>query len=84
LGELGVARRIDVIATAMMQDSTVFDLEDLELCYSIIKFFMGSTPLKYGKKYNWLFSTFECFGEPPFLASHYRLSTRLSKSLPLR
>ena len=34
LGEFGVARRIDVIATAMMQDSTVFDLEDLELCYA--------------------------------------------------
>ncbi|WP_017365769.1 FAD-dependent oxidoreductase [Methylococcus capsulatus] len=34
VGELDVARRIDVIATAMMQGATVFDLEDLELCYA--------------------------------------------------
>ena len=34
VGEVGVARRIDVIATAMMDGSTVFDLEDLELCYA--------------------------------------------------
>lgn len=34
VGEVGVARRIDVIATAMMSGSTVFDLEDLELCYA--------------------------------------------------
>jgi hypothetical protein len=32
VGEVGVARRIDVIATAMMDGATVFDLEDLELC----------------------------------------------------
>jgi NADPH-dependent 2,4-dienoyl-CoA reductase/sulfur reductase-like enzyme len=42
LGELGVARRIDVIATAMMQDSTVFDLEDLELCYAPQPYFHNS------------------------------------------
>lgn len=34
LGEDGVARRIDIIATAMMAGATVFDLEDLELCYA--------------------------------------------------
>ncbi|BBA35082.1 pyridine nucleotide-disulfide oxidoreductase [Methylocaldum marinum] len=34
VGELDVARRIDVIATAMMQGASVFDLEDLELCYA--------------------------------------------------
>ncbi len=34
VGEVGVARRIDVIATAMMDGSTVFDLEELELCYA--------------------------------------------------
>ncbi len=34
VGEAGVARRIDVIATAMMQGATVFDLEELELCYA--------------------------------------------------
>jgi rhodanese-related sulfurtransferase len=34
VGEVGVARRIDVIATAMMDGATVFDLEDLELCYA--------------------------------------------------
>ncbi len=32
VGEVGVARRIDVIARAMMDGATVFDLEDLELC----------------------------------------------------
>lgn len=34
IGEAGVARRIDVIATAMMNGATIFDLEDLELCYA--------------------------------------------------
>ncbi|QXP85216.1 FAD-dependent oxidoreductase [Methylococcus sp. Mc7] len=34
VGEAGVARRIDVIATAMMQGARVFDLEELELCYA--------------------------------------------------
>jgi rhodanese-related sulfurtransferase len=34
LGEADVARRIDVIATAMSKDATVFDLEQLELCYA--------------------------------------------------
>lgn len=34
LGESGVARRIDVIATAMSKNATVFDLEELELCYA--------------------------------------------------
>lgn len=34
VGEAGVAGRIDVIATAMMSGETVFDLEDLELCYA--------------------------------------------------
>jgi NADPH-dependent 2,4-dienoyl-CoA reductase/sulfur reductase-like enzyme/rhodanese-related sulfurtransferase len=34
VGEVGVARRIDIIATAMMNGATVFDLEDLELCYA--------------------------------------------------
>ncbi|CAG7857680.1 nitrite reductase (NADH) large subunit [biofilm metagenome] len=34
VGEVGVARRIDVIATAMMNAATVFELEELELCYA--------------------------------------------------
>lgn len=34
VGEIDVARRIDVIATAMMNGLTVFDLEELELCYA--------------------------------------------------
>lgn len=34
VGEVGVARRIDVIATAMMNRATVFELEELELCYA--------------------------------------------------
>lgn len=34
VGESGVVRRIDVIATAMMKGATVFDMEDLELCYA--------------------------------------------------
>jgi rhodanese-related sulfurtransferase len=34
VGEADVARRIDVIATAMMQNATVYDLEELELCYA--------------------------------------------------
>jgi NADPH-dependent 2,4-dienoyl-CoA reductase/sulfur reductase-like enzyme/rhodanese-related sulfurtransferase len=34
VGEADVARRIDVIATAMAEGATVFDLEDLELCYA--------------------------------------------------
>ncbi|QFY41219.1 CoA-disulfide reductase [Candidatus Methylospira mobilis] len=34
IGEADVARRIDVIATAMMQDATVYDLEEFELCYA--------------------------------------------------
>jgi rhodanese-related sulfurtransferase len=34
VGEIDVARRIDVIATAMMKGLTVFDLEELELCYA--------------------------------------------------
>jgi rhodanese-related sulfurtransferase len=34
VGEAGAAGRIDVIATAMMSGGTVFDLEDLELCYA--------------------------------------------------
>ena len=34
VGQVGVARRIDVIARAMMDGATVFDLEDLELCYA--------------------------------------------------
>ena len=34
VGEAGVARRIDVIATAMQFGGTVFDLEEAELCYS--------------------------------------------------
>lgn len=34
VGEADVARRIDVIATAMMQRASVFDLEELELCYA--------------------------------------------------
>jgi len=34
VGEVDVARAIDVIATAMMREATVFDLEELELCYA--------------------------------------------------
>ncbi|MDI1360239.1 MAG: rhodanese-like domain-containing protein, partial [Methylobacter sp.] len=34
VGEAGVAGRIDVIATAIMSGDTVFELEDLELCYA--------------------------------------------------
>ena len=34
VGEDGVARRIDVIAAAMSNRSTVFELEELELCYA--------------------------------------------------
>jgi NADPH-dependent 2,4-dienoyl-CoA reductase/sulfur reductase-like enzyme/rhodanese-related sulfurtransferase len=34
VGELGVARRIDIIATVIMQGAAVFDLEELELCYA--------------------------------------------------
>jgi rhodanese-related sulfurtransferase len=34
VGEAEVARRIDVIATAMATGATVYDLEDLELCYA--------------------------------------------------
>jgi len=34
VGEEEVARRIDVIATAMMTKATVYDLEELELCYA--------------------------------------------------
>lgn len=34
VGDAGVARRIDVIATVIMQGGTVFDLEELELCYA--------------------------------------------------
>jgi NADPH-dependent 2,4-dienoyl-CoA reductase/sulfur reductase-like enzyme/rhodanese-related sulfurtransferase len=34
VGELDVTRVIDVIATAMMQGASVYDLEDLELCYA--------------------------------------------------
>lgn len=34
IGEAGVARRVDVIATALRQGATVYDLEDLELCYA--------------------------------------------------
>jgi rhodanese-related sulfurtransferase len=34
VGEADVARRIDVIATAMTEGATVYDLEDLELCYA--------------------------------------------------
>jgi hypothetical protein len=48
-------------------------LSRLSLFYSIFKFLVGSTPLKSGKKYNWLFPTSECFGGPPFLASLCRL-----------
>jgi NADPH-dependent 2,4-dienoyl-CoA reductase/sulfur reductase-like enzyme/rhodanese-related sulfurtransferase len=33
-GEEGVARRIDVIATAIQMKATVFDLEEAELCYA--------------------------------------------------
>jgi NADPH-dependent 2,4-dienoyl-CoA reductase/sulfur reductase-like enzyme/rhodanese-related sulfurtransferase len=33
-GEEGVARRIDVISTAIYGNMTVFDLENLDLCYS--------------------------------------------------
>jgi NADPH-dependent 2,4-dienoyl-CoA reductase/sulfur reductase-like enzyme/rhodanese-related sulfurtransferase len=34
VGEEGVARRIDVIATAIQMKATVFDLEEVELCYA--------------------------------------------------
>ncbi len=34
VGQEGVARRIDVIANAIQMESTVFDLEDAELCYA--------------------------------------------------
>lgn len=34
VGEADVARRIDVIATAMQLGGTVYDLEELELCYA--------------------------------------------------
>jgi NADPH-dependent 2,4-dienoyl-CoA reductase/sulfur reductase-like enzyme/rhodanese-related sulfurtransferase len=34
VGEEGVARRIDVIATAIQMKATVFDLEKAELCYA--------------------------------------------------
>ena len=34
VGEEDVARRIDVIATAMSGGATVYDLEELELCYA--------------------------------------------------
>jgi rhodanese-related sulfurtransferase len=34
VGERGVERRIDVISFAMQKGSTVFDLEEAELCYA--------------------------------------------------
>ena len=34
VGGAGIARRIDVIATAIQMKATVFDLEDAELCYA--------------------------------------------------
>ncbi|MGC9159626.1 MAG: FAD-dependent oxidoreductase [Terracidiphilus sp.] len=34
VGESGVERRIDVIAAAIQKTATVFDLEELELCYA--------------------------------------------------
>ncbi len=34
VGEEGVAKRIDVIATAIQMGATVFDLEEVELCYA--------------------------------------------------
>jgi NADPH-dependent 2,4-dienoyl-CoA reductase/sulfur reductase-like enzyme/rhodanese-related sulfurtransferase len=34
VGEQGVERRIDVIATAIQMNGTVFDLEEAELCYA--------------------------------------------------
>ena len=34
VGGAGVARRIDVIATAIMMNATVYNLEDAELCYA--------------------------------------------------
>ena len=34
IGEADVARRIDVIATAIQMNATVFDLENAELCYA--------------------------------------------------
>lgn len=34
VGKKGVEKRIDVIAMAIQQNSTVFDLEEAELCYS--------------------------------------------------
>ena len=35
VGEAGVARRIDVIASAIQMNATVFDLEESELCYAL-------------------------------------------------
>lgn len=34
IGERGIAKRIDVIATAIQMNATVFDLEEAELCYA--------------------------------------------------
>ena len=34
VGEEGVAKRIDVIATAIQMGATVYDLEEVELCYA--------------------------------------------------
>ncbi len=34
VGEVGVERRVDVIAMAMQKQGTVFDLEEAELCYA--------------------------------------------------
>jgi rhodanese-related sulfurtransferase len=34
VGEEGVAKRIDVISTAIQMGATVFDLEEVELCYA--------------------------------------------------
>ena len=34
MGKEGVEKRIDVIAMAIQRSSTVFDLEEAELCYS--------------------------------------------------
>jgi NADPH-dependent 2,4-dienoyl-CoA reductase/sulfur reductase-like enzyme/rhodanese-related sulfurtransferase len=34
IGELGVDKRIDVLATAIQMGATVFDLEEAELCYA--------------------------------------------------
>lgn len=33
-GEADVARRIDVIATAMLKGGTIYDFEEMELCYA--------------------------------------------------